>query len=120
MKICTLSKVPPPVFVNTHKISENLTHGFHLQSNFTDELFGYVGFQEKFNWPPMKSSKTKASFRKVYSLPLTLRSRELWPQTYSLSLPLKWNQVTHTPAGITMGVAYKPEKLPFSNFARQL
>ena len=42
--------------------------------------------------------------------PAHLQARELCPQTYSLSLPLEWSQVTHIPASIKLGGAYKPEK----------
>ena len=42
-----------------------------------------------------------------------LTSRELCPQTYSLSLPLEWSQVTHIPATIKLGRAHKPEKSAF-------
>ena len=53
--------------------------------------------------------------------PTHLQARELCPQTYCLSLPLEWSQVTHTPASIKSGRAYKPEKSAFySTFARQL
>ena len=53
--------------------------------------------------------------------PTHLQARELCPQTYSLSLPLEWSQVTHTSASIKSGGAYKPEKPAFySTFARQL
>ena len=55
--------------------------------------------------------------------PTHLQARELCPQTYSLSLPLEWSQVTHIPASIKSGWAlqYKPEKSAFySTFARQL
>ena len=53
--------------------------------------------------------------------PAHLQARELCPQTYSLSLPLEWSQVTHIPASIKLGGAYKPEKSAFySTFARQL
>ena len=53
--------------------------------------------------------------------PTHLQARELCPQTYSLSLPLEWSQVTHTPASIKLGGAYKPEKSAFySTFTRQL
>ena len=53
--------------------------------------------------------------------PAHLQARELCPQTYSLSLPLEWSQVTHIPASIKSGGAYKPEKSAFySTFARQL
>ena len=53
--------------------------------------------------------------------PAHLQARELCPQTYSLSLPLELSQVTHTPAIIKLGGAYKPEKSAFySTFARQL
>ena len=79
--------------------------------------------------PPLKPTKTETSFRKLNSLPTKLcmlfpthfQARELCPQTYSLSLPLEWNQVTHTPTSIELGGAYKPEKSAFySTFARQL
>ena len=53
--------------------------------------------------------------------PTYLQARELCPQTYSLSLPLEWSQVTHTPASIKSGGAYKLEKSAFySTFTRQL
>ena len=53
--------------------------------------------------------------------PTHLQARELCPQTYSLSLPLEWSQVTHTPTSIKSGGAYKPEKSAFySIFARKL
>ena len=79
--------------------------------------------------PPLKPTKTETSFRKLNSLPTKLRmlfhthlqARELCPQTYSLSLPLEWSQVTHTPASIKSGGAHKPEKSAFySTFVRQL
>ena len=35
--------------------------------------------------------------------PARLQARELCPQTYSLSLPLEWSQVTHIPASIKLG-----------------
>ena len=79
--------------------------------------------------PPLKPTKTETSFRKLNSLPTKLRmlfhthlqARELCPQTYSLSLPLEWSQVTHTPASIKSGGVHKPEKSAFySTFARQL
>ena len=79
--------------------------------------------------PPLKPTKTETSFRKLNSLPTKLRmlfpthlqARELCPQTYSLSLPLEWSQVTHTPTSIESGGAYKPEKSAFhSTFGRQL
>ena len=53
--------------------------------------------------------------------PTHLQARKLCPQTYSLSLPLEWSQVTHIPASIKSGRAYKPEMSAFYNtFARQL
>ena len=60
------------------------------------QLFGCVGFQEKFDWPPMKSSKTKASFRKVYSLLLTLRSRELATNLLTVNAPKMEPSYTHS------------------------
>ena len=42
--------------------------------------------------------------------PTHLQARELCPQIYSLSLPLEWSQVTHTPASIKSG---GPEKSAF-------
>ena len=79
--------------------------------------------------PPLKPTKTETSFRKLNSLPTELgmlfcthlQARELCPQTYSLSLPLEWSQVTHASASIKLGKAYKPKKSAFySTFARQL
>ena len=84
---------------------------------------------KKFDMPPLKPTKTETSFRELNSLPTKLhmlfpthlQARELCPQTYSLSLPLEWSQVTHTPASIKSCGAYKPEKSAFySTFARQL
>ena len=102
---------------NTHLISKTV-------------IFDYVGFQEKFDTPPLKPTKTEPSFRKLNSsptklcmlFPAHLQARELCPQTYSLlSLPLEWSQVTHVPASIKLGGAYHPEKSAFySTFARQL
>ena len=40
------------------------------------------------------------------SFPTHLQASELCPQTYALSLPLEWSQVTHIPASIEMGGAY--------------
>ena len=40
------------------------------------------------------------------SFPAHLQASELCPQTYALSLPLEWSQVTHIPASIEMGGAY--------------
>ena len=97
------------------------THIWPQNSNF-----GYAGFQEKFDTPPLKPTKTEPSFRKLNSpptklCPTHLQARELCPQTYSLSLPLEWSQVTHIPASIKLGGAYKPEKSAFySTLARQL
>ena len=42
-----------------------------------------------------------------------LLTRELCPQTYSLSLPLEWRQVTHTPTSLKVGEGYKPDKVSF-------
>ena len=86
-------------------------------SDLKNSHFGYAGFQEKFDTPPLKPAKTEPSFRKLNSPPTKLRmlfpahfqARELCPQTYSLSLPLEWSQVTHIPASIKLGGAYKPE-----------
>ena len=78
---------------------------------------------------PLKPTKTEPSFRKPNSpptklcmlFPAHLQARELCPQTYSLSLPLEWSQVTHIPASIKSGGAYKPKNSAFySTFARQL
>ena len=53
--------------------------------------------------------------------PTHLQARELCLQTYSLSLPLEWSQVTHIPASIKSGGTYKPEKSAFySTFTGQL
>ena len=99
-------------------------HTFDLKNS----NFGYAGFQETFDTPPLKP-KNEPSFRKLNSpptklcmlFPAHLQARELCPLTYSLSLPLDWSQVTHIPASIKSGGAYKPEKSAFySTFARQL
>ena len=100
-------------------------HTFDLKNS----NFACAGFQEKFDTPPLKPTKTEPSFRKLNSPPTKLRmfypahlqASKLCPQTYSLSLPLEWSQVTHTPTSIKLGRAYKPEKSAFySTFARQL
>ena len=53
--------------------------------------------------------------------PTHLQARELCPQTYFLSLPLEWSQVTHISISIKLGGAYKPEKSAFHiTFAGQL
>ena len=79
--------------------------------------------------PHSKPTKTEPSFRKLNSPPTKLcmhfpghlQASELCPQTYCLSLPLEWSQVTHIPASIKFGEAYKPEKSAFySTLARQL
>ena len=67
--------------------------------------FGCASFQVKFVTPPLKPTKTEPSFRKLNSTPTKrfpthLQAWELCLQTYSLSLPLEWSQVTHTPASI--------------------
>ena len=60
-------------------------------------------------------------YKSRYSLAHSPPSQEVCPQTYSLSLPLEWSQVTHILTRIKMGGAYKPEKEAFySSFARQL
>ena len=79
--------------------SENFTYGFVLgllpfQSTGQKQQIGYVGFQKKFDTPPLKPTKTEPSFRKLNSnlcmLFLThLQTRELCPQTYFLSLLLE-------------------------------
>ena len=88
-----------------------------------------LAFKIKFDTPLLKPTKTEPSFRKLNSpptklcmlFPAHLQARELCPQTYSLSLPLEWSQVTHIPTSIKPGGAYKPEKSAFySTFARQL
>ena len=88
-----------------------------------------LAFKKIFDTPPLKPAKTEHSFRKLNSpptklhmlFPAHLQGRELCPQTYSLSLPLDWSQVTHIPASIKLGGAYKPERSAFySTFARQL
>ena len=60
-------------------------------------------------------------YKSRYSLAHSPPGQEVCPQTYSLSLPLEWSQVTHILTSIKMGGAYKPEKEAFySSFARQL
>ena len=67
-----------------------------------------------------KKNSTHLHYKTVL-FPAHLQARELCPQTYSLSLPLEWSQVTHIPASIKSGGAYKPEKSAFySTFVRQL
>ena len=94
-----------------------------------NSLIGCAGFQENFDTPPLKPTKTEPGFRKLNSLPTKLcvlfpthlQARELCPQSYSLSLPLEWSQVTHAPASIKSGGTYKPKKSAFySTFTRQL
>ena len=133
IKICTLSKAPPPAWPHqhTHKTSKNFTYGFVLgplqfpvyRPKHTFDLkssnFGYAGFQEKFDTPPLKPAKTEPSFRKLNSpptklhmlFPAHLQARELCPQTYSLSLPLEWSQVTHIPTSIKSARSPKSQHL---------
>ena len=61
-----------------------------------------------FDTPLTQTNQHCAQFQKAYL------------QTYSLSLPLEWSQVTQIPASIKSGWVYKPEKSAFySTFARQ-
>ena len=47
--------------------------------------------------------------------------RELWPQTYSPTMPLELSEVTCIPRSTTMEVAYKPEVIFLQlTFVRQL
>ena len=70
---------------------------------------------------PVSESLTHSLQNYICFFPTHLQARELCPQTYSLSLPLEWSQVTHTPASIKSGGAYKSEKSAFyTTFARQL
>ena len=73
-------------------------------------------FKKSSTPPPLKLTKTMPSFRKLNSpatkLGMLFLHRELWPQTYSLSLPFDWSQVTHIPASTKMGVAYKALSYP--------
>ena len=141
IKIAPSPKLHPSLTTSsthTHKSSKNFTYGFVLgplpnpvyKPKHTFDLknsnFGCAGCA---GMPPLKPTKTETSFRKLNSLPTKLRmlfpthlqARDLCPQTYSLSLLLERSQVTHTPASIKLGGAYKPEKLAFySTFARQL
>ena len=102
IKICTLSKAPPPVWPHhqhTHKSSENFTYGFVQSSipiyrpkhtfDLKNSHFVCAGFQDKFNTLPLKPNETEPSFRKLNSLPTKLyvlfpQARELCPPTYSL------------------------------------
>ena len=69
---------------------------------------------------PVSESSTHPLQNYVCFFPRHLQTREC-PQTYSLSLALEWSQVTHTPASIKSGGAYKPEKSAFySTFAWKL
>ena len=62
---------------------------------------------------PVSESSTHLLTKLCMLFPAHLQARELSPQTYSLSLPLEWSQVTHIPASIKSGGAYKPEKSAF-------
>ena len=75
------------------------------QNDLKISTLGYVGFQDKFDTPPLKPTKTEPSFRKVNSphiklcmhFPTHLYARVVCPQTYSLSLPIEWSQsYTHS------------------------
>ena len=58
------------------------------------QQFGYVGFQETFDIPPVKPTKTESSFRKLDSPPTKLgmlflthlQARELCPQTIVIAI----------------------------------
>ena len=141
IKTCTLSKAPPPVWPHhqhTHKSSKNFTYGFVLRplqfqstsqnTHLTSKTVILAVVALKRNSTHLHSNP-EPSFRKLNSLPTKLhmlfpthlQAGELCPQTYSLSLPLEWSQVTHTSTSIKLGRAYKPEKSAFySTFARQL
>ena len=126
---------------HTHKTSKNFTYGFvlgPLQSQSTGQnthltsktvILAVLAFKKNSthlhsNQPklsPVTESPTHPLQNYVCFFPLTSRPGKLCPQTYSLSLPLEWSQVTHIPASIKSGGTYKPEKSAFySTFARQL
>ena len=73
---------------------------------------------------PVSESSTHPLQNYVFFFfPVYLQANKVAPkylQTYSLSFPLEWSQVTQIPASIKSGWVYKPEKLAFySTFARQ-
>ena len=104
--VCT-SVGKPWIIIFIHKTSENFTYEF-------------VPGQLHIQHTSLKTTKTGPSFRKINSpststtlcrlLPAHLLVSELCPQTYSLSFPLEWSQVTHIPTSTTMGGIYKLER----------
>ena len=85
--------------------------------HFNSRLQAYVlkNSNLAINTSPLKPTKLETSFRKLptklgmlFPAQLQTRDRELCSQTY-LSLALEWSQVTHIPASIRMGGAYKPK-----------
>ena len=81
---------------------------------------GHTSTQTNQNWVQFQNAQL-TPYKTTYAFPTHFQARELCPQTYSLSLSLEWSQVTHIPASIKSGGAYKPEKSAFySTFARQL
>ena len=80
----------------------------------------HTSTQTNQNWAQFQKAQL-TPYKTMYAFSRSPPARELCPQTYSLSLPLEWSQVTHIPASIKSGGAYKPEKSAFySTFARQL
>ena len=78
-----------------------------------------LDINEKFDTPPLKpTNQNWTQFQRAQLTPYKTmhafsQARDLYPQTYSLSLPLEWSQVTHIPTSIKSGRAYKPEKSAF-------
>ena len=88
-------------------------HGFVL-GPLQFQATGICPQKQQFS-SPLKPTKLEPSFRKLptklsmlFPAQLQARDRELCSQTY-LSLALEWSQVTHIPASIRMGGAYKPK-----------
>ena len=52
------------------------------------------------NTPTLKPTKLSPVTKLGMLFPAHVQARVVCPQTYSLSLPLEWSQVTHIPASI--------------------
>ena len=116
---------------HTHKTSKNFMYAFVLgplqfqptgqNTHLISKTVVLAMLAFKKNPTHLHSNQPKLSPVSCMLFPAHLQARELCPQTYSLSLPLEWSQVTHIPASIKSGGAYKPRKSAFySTIARQL
>ena len=80
----------------------------------------------KKNWhTPTEINWNWAQFQKVQLNPcilfllMYLQARELWPQPYSLTLPLDWSQVTHIPTSTKNRQGLQGQKVIFLHYLCQ-